>query len=173
MTFAQFLDRQIPHGSKPARGLGVADRALCHPDALEAIWRDGADDAGSVFGRHARTVPNLLAQVKPNDPLLPQVSWRATLQGMALEDTPYGDIAARLIWHRTLTGADQKNYAEKAGLKRSQYSNWETGLTRLSLDGGRALRQTYGLSLDFLFEGIDDALPMTLRMAWRDRPQVK
>ncbi len=92
---------------------------------------------------------------------------------MAIEDTPYGDIAARLFWHRTLMGADQKNYAEKAGLKRSQYSNWETGLSRLSLDGGRALRQTYGLSLDFLFEGIDDALPMTLRMAWRDRPQVK
>ena len=92
---------------------------------------------------------------------------------MAATDTPYGDIAERLKWHRALVGADQKDYAAKAKLKRAQYSNWESGQFRLSLDGARALRQTYGLSLDFLFEGIDDALPMTLRNAWRDRPAVK
>lgn len=86
---------------------------------------------------------------------------------------PYDDIAERIRWHRALMGTDQREYAEKAGLKRAQLSNWENGDFRLSLDGARALRSTYGLSLDFLFEGIDDALSMTLRAAWRDRPRVK
>ena len=88
---------------------------------------------------------------------------------MDLSGKPFGDIAERLRWHRALEGVDQKTYAEKAGLKRAQLSNWESGDYRLSLDGARALRKTYGLSLDFIYEGIDDALPMTLRMAWRDK----
>jgi len=88
---------------------------------------------------------------------------------MDLSGKPFGDIAARLRWHRALEGLEQKEYAEKAGLKRSQLSNWESGDYRLSLDGARSLRRTYGLSLDFMFEGIDDALPMTLRAAWRDK----
>ena len=82
---------------------------------------------------------------------------------------PYSDIAERLRWHRAVEGLDQAEYARRAGLKRAQLSNWETGLYRLSIDGARALRRTYGLSLDFMYEGIDDALPMTLRKAWRDR----
>lgn len=90
-----------------------------------------------------------------------------------LEDKPFGDIADRLRWHRALEGMEQKEYAEAAGLKRSAYSNWETGDYRLSLDGARALRKTYGLSLDFLFEGEDEALSMTLRAAWRERCRVK
>lgn len=85
---------------------------------------------------------------------------------------PYEDIAERIRWHRNLLGVEQAEYAAKAGLKRQQVSNWESGAYRLSLDGARALRRTYGLSLDFMIEGIDDALPMTLRNAWRDRPSV-
>lgn len=82
---------------------------------------------------------------------------------------PFSDIAERLKWHRAIEGLEQAEYARRAGLKRAQLSNWETGLYRLSIDGARALRRTYGLSLDFMYEGIDDALPMTLRKAWRDR----
>jgi transcriptional regulator with XRE-family HTH domain len=88
---------------------------------------------------------------------------------MKPDEKPFCDIAERIRWHRALEGLDQKDYAEKAGLKRAQLSNWESGDYRLSLDGARALRKTYGLSLDFMYEGIDGALPMTLRAAWRDR----
>ena len=88
---------------------------------------------------------------------------------MENEEKPFGDIAERIRWHRALEGLDQRDYAEKAGLKRAALSNWESGDYRLSLDGARALRRTYGLSLDFMYEGIDDALPMTLRAAWRGR----
>lgn len=65
---------------------------------------------------------------------------------------------------------NQDEYASSIGVKRSALSLWEAGTHRLSLDGALALRSKYGLSLDFMYEGIDDALPMTLRNAWRDKP---
>ncbi|PQO23384.1 hypothetical protein C2I36_08030 [Rhodobacteraceae bacterium WD3A24] len=86
------------------------------------------------------------------------------------EEKPYADIAARLKWHRELEGLDQRAYAAAIGVKRSTYSLWEAGSHRLSLNGALALRRRWGLSLDFMYEGIDDALPMTLRRAWRERP---
>lgn len=86
------------------------------------------------------------------------------------EERPFSDIAERIIWHRKLEGLSQAEYAAKAGLKRNQLGNWESGSFRLSIEGAIALRRTYGLSLDFMYEGIDDALPMTLRQAWRDKP---
>lgn len=82
---------------------------------------------------------------------------------------PYADIAERLKWHRNLMNMTQEEYSAQLQVKRSRYSKWEGGSDRLSLDGALILRAKYGLSLDFLFEGIDDALPMTLRKAWIDR----
>ena len=94
----------------------------------------------------------------------------------SMKDTPrpYQDIAERLKWHRIeVMDMLQLEYAESIGTKRGAYSLWEAGTHRLSLDGALRLRQMYGLSLDFMYEGIDDALPMTLRNAWRSRPSVK
>lgn len=92
-----------------------------------------------------------------------QKNWNAILLEMAESAKPYRDIGERPLWRRELTGLDQEEFAQRAGLKRSQYSNWESGSHRLSLNGALAIRQTWGLSLDFLFEGIADALPMNLR----------
>ena len=86
---------------------------------------------------------------------------------------PFADIAERLKWHRNSLGLNQDDYAETIGVKRSALSLWEAGTHRLSLDGALALRRKYGLSMDFMYDGIDDALPMTLRNAWIDRPAVK
>lgn len=86
---------------------------------------------------------------------------------------PFADIAARIRWHREIImNMTQDAYASSIGVKRPAFSLWEAGTHRLSLDGALALRTKYGLSLDFMYEGIDDALPMTLRNAWRDRPSV-
>lgn len=90
-----------------------------------------------------------------------------------MKDTvrPHSDIAERIKWHRqTVARLTQEQYADALGVKRSALSLWEAGTHRLSLDGALALRTKYGLSLDFMYEGIDDALPMTLRNAWRDKP---
>lgn len=87
---------------------------------------------------------------------------------------PYADIADRLRWHREeILNLKQEEYATSIGIKRSAYSLWEAGTHRLSLDGALALRTRYGLSMDFMYAGIDDALPMTLRNAWLERPLVK
>lgn len=83
---------------------------------------------------------------------------------------PFSDIAERIKWHRESLRLTQDQYAAKIGVKRSALSLWEAGTHRLSLDGALAIRSKYGLSLDFMYEGIDDALPMTLRNAWLDRP---
>ena len=170
MAFTEFLQRQIPEARELANRSGMTKRAVGPSEfPLKGVGAKRINDPGGVFGAHSLTMPNSLAYVKTSEAGLPQILWQATTGGMTLEDRPFGDIAARIIWHRQLEGLEQKDYAKKAGLNRSQLSNWETGDYRLSLDGARALRKTYGLSLDFLFEGIDDALPMTLRAAWRDR----
>lgn len=92
-------------------------------------------------------------------------------RNMATDEKPYADIAERLRWHRELLGLSQADYAERINTKRSAYSLWESGSHRLSLNGALEIRRTFGLSLDFMYEGIDDALPMTLRNAWLDRPR--
>lgn len=118
----------------------------------------GGDNAKLVGIPQANTSP------------LRQINWQATLAVMSDSTKPFADIAERLRWHRTILGLSQEDYAGKIGFKRSIYSLWEAGSHRLSLDGALALRSKWGLSLDFMYEGIDDALPMTLRQAWRERP---
>jgi DNA-binding XRE family transcriptional regulator len=174
MPFTRLPYRAIPEAGKPANGFGMAKVPGGKPDfSDQRALGQRVDDAGGVIGLHSLTMPNSLAQVKTSERGLPQIIWRDIVPPMDLDSRPFGDIAERLRWHRQLEGLEQREYAEKAGLKRAQLSNWESGDYRLSLDGARALRRTYGLSLDFMFEGIDDALPMTLRAAWRDRPSVK
>lgn len=86
---------------------------------------------------------------------------------------PFDDIAARLRWHRELLGLDQKGYAEQSGVSPQQISNAESGNYRLGLNAALQLRRKHGLSLDFIYEGIADALPMNLRNAWAERSADK
>ena len=89
---------------------------------------------------------------------------------MKKNDRPFTDIAERIVWHREIVESlNQKEYAYRAGVTRSSLNNWESGDYRLSIDGALALRKTFGLSLDFLYAGEDETLPMALRAAWRDR----
>lgn len=122
-------------------------------------------------------MPNFLGLVKPSRRGLRQISLHGNFPGEMPKksDKPklYPDIAERLRWHRDLLGVDQEELVRPLkGVKRSAYGNWETGTSRLSLDGALELRRVYKLSLDFMYEGIADALPMTLRMAWMERPAV-
>jgi DNA-binding XRE family transcriptional regulator len=152
----------------------VTDRVSGDTEAgLYGFGSDGVgygDDGGLV---HAPHIANLVSKRQANSGSLRQLNWRGTFPAMPNAAHPYADIAERLLWHRTMLGLTQDQYATKIGTKRAAYSLWEAGSHRLSLNGALALRKTFGLSLDFMFEGIDDALPMTLRNAWRDRPSVK
>lgn len=126
-------------------------------------------DSGLI---HAGSLPNSLAKSSANSPKLQAASSQLLLGAMDQEKLrPYIDIAERIKWHREqVVHLNQEEYARAIGHKRSALSLWEAGTHRLSLDGALSLRSKFGLSLDFMYEGIDDALPMTLRNAWRERP---
>ena len=65
---------------------------------------------------------------------------------------------------------NQTDYAGLLGIKRTALANWETGYNRVSLDTALVMRDKFGLSLDFIYAGIDDALPMSLRNALLENP---
>jgi DNA-binding XRE family transcriptional regulator len=139
-------------------------------DERRAQGRGDVVDGEFVHG--ATHIAKWVSKPQANSSELRQILWQNTLLGMGISDKPFADIADRLPWHRESTGLTQDDYAAKIGFKRSTYSLWEAGSHRLSLDGALALRKRWGLSMDFMYEGIADALPMTLRAAWLDRPQV-
>lgn len=85
-------------------------------------------------------------------------------------EKPYADQAARIVWHRNLLDKTQQEYAALAGLKRAALNNYESGDFQIGLAAARALRKTYGLSLDFIYEGEVETLPMNLRKALLDNP---
>lgn len=116
-------------------------------------------------------MPTYLTYVKPSNPPLPRIVRRAYVAHMPTSsDKPYTDIGSRLRWHRSLMKMDQTDYvAPLKSVKRSAYSNWESGSSRLSLNGAIEVCETYGLSLDFLYFGNADTLPLALRNEWTSK----
>lgn len=135
------------------------------------IIPDGIRDLLHDFLGHVMTMPNNLEQVKPRNRTLALCRIQRTLKAMPTSsEHPFADIGARLKWHRELLGLDQAAYVTRTKtIKRTAYSNWEVGATRLSLNGAMELVDAYGLSLDFLYFGNVDTLPMALRSAWMSK----
>lgn len=92
-----------------------------------------------------------------------------TIDTMTDPKNPFYETGLRLKWHRDFMGMEQSEYAGRAGVNPKTYSNWETGYAQVSLKGARALRKTYGLTLDFIIEGEPGALPATLFRSWSER----
>lgn len=167
----QRLENSIP---VPGKGTGCprASDGVVADIKMEAdgLCPQGVDDMMDSSLVHDWQIAKSFSKDQANNAELRQLSCQRNLEGMIDKPRPFSDIAERLKWHRTLIGLNQNEYSASIGVKRSAYSLWEAGTHRLSLDGALALRNKYGLSLDFMYEGIDDALPMTLRNAWIDRP---
>lgn len=85
-----------------------------------------------------------------------------------LSERTYGDIAERLNWHMRFEGLDQAGYAKRAGFTRQQVGNWMAGTGRIGLDGALKLHDIFGLSLDWIYLGDAETLPISLRKAWLD-----
>lgn len=62
-------------------------------------------------------------------------------------------IAARLSLTREALGFDQREFAERAGLKANAYNQYEKAKNFPSLDAAHALCDTYKLTLDWIFRG--------------------
>jgi transcriptional regulator with XRE-family HTH domain len=68
-------------------------------------------------------------------------------------------IAARLIATRKAIGLRQAEYAERAGIPNNTYNQYEQAKGRPSLDFALKLRDTYGLTLDWIYDGDPSGLP--------------
>lgn len=169
---AHSLERAIPTGRERSCGPGIPDRMRRNAQsATDDICGQRIGDVVNGGFCHTPEYANWFSNGQAKHALSRQSNWLANITSMDSEKIrPFSDIAERLKWHREqIVGATQAEYAASIGVKRAAYSLWEAGTHRLSLDGSLALRSKYGLSMDFMHEGIDDALPMTLRNAWRDR----
>ena len=79
--------------------------------------------------------------------------------------------AERLEWLRHYFGKSQKEFAYSLEVLPSSYSNWLNGPHGPSLQGAKALRRVYGVSLDFLYFGDPTGLPEQIRGGWEFRPK--
>ncbi len=59
----------------------------------------------------------------------------------------------------------QTEFAERAGLKQSGYTHYENGMRLPSIDAAAALVDTYDISLDWLYLGLDFNMPFEINAA--------
>ena len=71
-------------------------------------------------------------------------------------------VARRLALTREILGLTEKVFAERAGVILSRYHLWETGRSPISLNSAMALCAAHGLTLDWLYRGKVQGLPLWL-----------
>lgn len=77
-------------------------------------------------------------------------------------------IARRLRATRAALAADnQQEFGDRAGISQSNYSQYENGHKRPSIDNAIALCDTYNLTLDWIYRGDPSGLPYKLANAIR------
>ena len=67
-------------------------------------------------------------------------------------------VALRLSLTRSALGLDQASFASGAGIKKSTYNQYENGVNMPNLEAATRLRDTYRLTLDWIYLGDDGAL---------------
>ena len=87
--------------------------------------------------------------------------------------TGKNDAAAeRLKAVRTYFKLSQADFAKRAGIAKTTYNNFETGVQRPSLNAAMRLREVYGISLDFIYCGSLDTLPHKIAVALSSKPSA-
>ena len=71
-------------------------------------------------------------------------------------------VARRLALTREILGLTEREFAEPADLILSRYHLWETGKSPIYLSGAMALCAAHGLTLDWLYSGKVQGLPLWL-----------
>ncbi|WP_425537495.1 helix-turn-helix transcriptional regulator [Phaeobacter gallaeciensis] len=66
-----------------------------------------------------------------------------------------------------------KEFAEQADVSPKSYSQWESGDFRISIDGAIKIQSRYGISLDFIYTGRLDTLPIKMASAVASSPLLK
>ena len=76
---------------------------------------------------------------------------------------PFAEYGRRLRAARLALGYEiLDHYAKKAGIPPKYYSMHETGVHLITIERAKALKRTYDLSFDYIFDGDMDNLPRKL-----------
>lgn len=120
---------------------------------------------GGCMTIHAPRMTQMVSSCKDTNGGLMILSEQVRTQNVSRPD--YTEIGDRLRAVRLAYAPDstQASWAGTHGFSRTQYSNWENGIRRISLDAAERLCSTYGLTLDFLFMGRRDGLSENARKA--------
>jgi len=75
------------------------------------------------------------------------------------DDEDHSQIGERLKRiRRGMSDLNQGQWSAKHNFTQGQYSNWERGTRRISVDAAMALCALYGVTLDYIYLGREDAL---------------
>jgi transcriptional regulator with XRE-family HTH domain len=75
---------------------------------------------------------------------------------------PYAAIGARVRRLRDHLGYASMDFAHLHGWGPTQLVNWETGHRRITIEAATILRERYGVSLDWVYLGVEGSLPQHL-----------
>lgn len=68
-------------------------------------------------------------------------------------DRKFTAIGDRLALTRAVFGLSQREFCTRAGVSPNTYNQWEKGVKRPDIDGAIALRDTYQVTLDWIYSG--------------------
>lgn len=86
------------------------------------------------------------------------------MEELMAEATPE-KIAERLIIVREVSGLNQSEFSERAGIASNAWNNYERARKRINLEAAIALVNTYQLTLDYIYLGDASNLPYKLAAA--------
>lgn len=162
-------DGEIPARWKNPLGYGRAHgrKTNAHPAGNDSPSENISNFVGRFHaGNYPRKLNTMQVQIAPNSKIFGHdQNGRMT--------KPYEDIALRLIAAREALGLSQAEFARRARIGVTTMNNWESGDYRVSLNGALRLRETYGLSLDFIYCGNIDMLPNKIASALRSSPRER
>ena len=84
---------------------------------------------------------------------------------------PYWKIGGRLSALRETTGMTKTDFAAVCGFNYTRYINWESGHRRMLPDDAEVLCNKFGVTLDFIYRGIEAQLPQSLMISLSSNPR--
>jgi transcriptional regulator with XRE-family HTH domain len=92
-------------------------------------------------------------------------AWHCVMMPRRANKLSADPIARRLALTRRALGYEiQEEFAREAGITPNAYNTSETGARRLPFNQARRLCERYGLTIEWLYEGVPDRLPHALAM---------
>lgn len=76
--------------------------------------------------------------------------------------SPVPDIAARLTRLRTALRLSQADICRRIGVAPNRWNQYESGERRITVEVASKLRETFGVTYDYIYEGDESGLPVRI-----------